>query len=283
MLDVSFIHQQSAHVQTSQTQERPALPQRLRFYILSGSRTFMQAICVSDTHDSFLMHPQGWPQQHSLQPFCFFRLQKKKKILSWLKKSISCLRVLWIEERRRGGGGEGGGQRLWHYVAWNIFSCLIHETQSPPRVTMVATFSHRRITLHYVVCVCVRRKMIDRLTQANHLCACLLYALSLRISLYGRCCFIATRATQLFCLSPQSTRSLSFSFWPSTTDAERALFSCFVTCCYLLCVYFAGLHGVHRKRLFERKDTNWRESQHGNIHVQQLPSRTVWGIKVSEI
>lgn len=50
MLDVALIHQHNAHVQTPQTQERPALPQRLTFYILSGSCTFMQAISVNDTH-----------------------------------------------------------------------------------------------------------------------------------------------------------------------------------------------------------------------------------------
>lgn len=108
MLDVSVLHRHNAHVQTSQTQEGPALPRRLRFYILSGSRTFMQAICVSDTHVSFLMHPQGWPQQHGLQAFSsfFFPNRRKKKNAAMAGKSISCLRVLWIGERRRGGGGE---------------------------------------------------------------------------------------------------------------------------------------------------------------------------------
>lgn len=177
-------------------------------------------------------------------------------------------------------GDVGGGQRLWHYVAWNIFSCLIHETQSPPRVTMVATFSLLRIALYYVVCVCVWQKMIDSLTQANHLCACLLYALSFWISLYGRCCFLAARTTQLFCLSPHSACSLSFSFWLSTIDSEtwRGSFACFVMRCNLLSVYFAGLHGAHCKSQFKWKDANWREK-----FTENLQSWTVWGIKVNEM
>lgn len=178
------------------------------------------------------MHPQGWPQQHGLQAFFFFPTEKNI-VTGWKKKkSISCLCMLWIGERRCGGGGDvGGGQRLWHYVAWNIFSCLIHETQSPPRVTMAATFSHLCIPLHYVVCICVWQKMIDSLTRANRLCACLLYALSFWISLYGRCCFPTARTTQLFCLSPHS--ACSFSFWLSIIDSETQLgsFSCFVMHC----------------------------------------------------
>lgn len=200
------------HMFTSwQTQERPALPQRLRFYILSGSCTFMQAICVSDTHISFLVHPLGWPQQHSLQAF-FLSNWKKKYCHSWKKQKylMSACASDRGEETWGRRGDIGGGQRLWHYVAWKIFSCLIHETQSPPRVTMVATFSHLCITLYYVLCVCVRWRMIDSLT--NHLCACLLYAFSFRISLYGKCCFLAARTTQLFCLPPHFACSLSFSF-----------------------------------------------------------------------
>lgn len=166
------------------------------------------------------------------------------------------------EETRGRRGDVGGGQRLWHYVAWNIYSCLIHETQSPPRVTMVATFSLLCIALYYVVCVCVWRKMIDSLTRANHLCACLLYALSFWISLYGRCCFLAARTTQLFCLSLHSACPLSFSFGLSTIDSETqgGSFPYFVMRFNLRSVYFAGVYGVHCKSQFEWEDTNWRES-----------------------
>lgn len=134
-----------------------------------------------------------------------------------------------------GEGDAGGGQRLWHYVAWNIFSCLIHETQSPPRVTLAAAFSHLCVTPHSVVPVWVWQKMIDSLTRANHLCACLLCALSSGISLYGRCSFLPACTTQLFCLSPHTACSLSFSFWPCTIDSETPLgsFSCLVIHCNL--------------------------------------------------
>ena len=51
-------------------------------------------LCKRYPHVSFLMRPQGWTQQHSLQAFSFFLFQ--------LKISIPCLRVLRIEESRRG-------------------------------------------------------------------------------------------------------------------------------------------------------------------------------------
>lgn len=125
MLGVSLIHQQNAHVQTSQTQERPSLQQQqLIFYILSGSRTFMQAICVTDTH-MFLFsctHKVGHNNTACrLSLFFFFPTEEKNIVVAERKVSrLSCLRVLWIEERRHGGGGGGvvgGGQWLWHYVA----------------------------------------------------------------------------------------------------------------------------------------------------------------------
>lgn len=197
---------------------------------------------------SFLMHPQGWPQQHSLQ--AFFSCLKK---MSWLEKKeylmSTCALAGGAETWGKERGDAGGGQRLWHYVAWNIFSCLIHETQSPPRVTMAAAFSHLYITPHSVVPIWVWRKMIDSLTQANHLCACLLCALSSWISLYGRCSFLPARSTQLFCLSPHTVCSLSFSFWPFAIDSEAPLgsFSCLVIRCNLVpspCAHYGGLRGV---------------------------------------
>lgn len=194
------------------------------------------------------MHPQGWPQQHSLQ--AFFSCLKK---MSWLEKKeylmSTCALAGGAETWGKERGDAGGGQRLWHYVAWNIFSCLIHETQSPPRVTMAAAFSHLYITPHSVVPIWVWRKMIDSLTRANHLCACLLCALSFWISLYGRCSFLPARSTQLFCLSPHTVCSLSFSFWPFAIDSEAPLgsFSCLVIRCNLVpspCAHYGGLRGV---------------------------------------
>lgn len=87
----------------------------------------MQAICVSDTHVSFLVHPQGWPQQHSLQAFFLFFLffQQIKKNIVMAEKSISCLRVLGIGERRRGGGGGGGVQGVG-----NGSGIMLHEISS---------------------------------------------------------------------------------------------------------------------------------------------------------
>lgn len=101
--------------------------------------------------------------------FLFVQLKKKKYCHSWKKQKylMSACASDRGEETWGRRGDIGGGQQLWHYVAWKIFSCLIHETQSPPRVTMVATFSHLCITLYYVLCVCVRWRMIDSLT--NHL------------------------------------------------------------------------------------------------------------------
>ena len=70
----------------------------------------------------------------------------------------------------KGRGNEGGGHWLWHCAASNILSCLIHETQSCPWVTMAATLSHLCISLEYVELVCVWPVMIDSLTQPNQLC-----------------------------------------------------------------------------------------------------------------
>lgn len=88
MLAVILTQHQNTHIQTSQTQEGPALPRQLRFCILSGSCTCMQPICVSDTHVSFLMHPQGWPQQHGLQAFFFFPTAEKNIVMAKKKKYL---------------------------------------------------------------------------------------------------------------------------------------------------------------------------------------------------
>lgn len=97
MLDVSLIHQQRAHVQHHKHQESPVLPQRLHFFVW---HIHPGHLCKRYPHVSFLMHPQGWPQQHSLQAFFFSN--RKKYCHGW--KGVSCVG----EGRREGGYGEGG-------------------------------------------------------------------------------------------------------------------------------------------------------------------------------
>lgn len=211
----------------------------------------------------------------------FCPIGKKKHHHSRKRRSISCLCALRIGERRRGGGGRGegvcvgGGQWLWHYVAWKIFSCLIYETQSPPWVTMVATFSHLWITLYYAVCVCVQWKTMDSLT--NHLWACLLYALSFLIRLYGKRRLLTAHAAQLFCLPPHFACSLSF-FFCIDSETQSGSFACLVMPYKLLCVCILLVCLVRAAKAIRRRQLEGKFA--GNLQMQLLWK--VW-IKVKKM
>lgn len=97
--------------------------------------------------------------------FLFFFFAMRKKKMSWLKRSILCLCMLWFVERGRGGGGKQGWATALGLCCMKRLSCLIHETQSPPMVTMAATFSYLCITLDHGV----QRQLIDTSTLADHL------------------------------------------------------------------------------------------------------------------
>lgn len=92
----------------------------------------------------------------------------------------------------------------------------------------------------------------------NHLWACLLYAISFQIRLYGKWCLLTAHTAQLFCLPPHFACSLSF-FCCIDSETQSGSFACLVMHYNRLCVYFTGLPGARCKSHMET-------ATGGNVH-----------------
>lgn len=120
VLAVPLIHQQNIHIITNTGKACSAAAAQILYFVWlplihagHWCKRYPRFSSPAPTRLATTTQPPGFVE--------FFSQQKKT--LSWLKKSISCLCVLWMKGRRRGGGG---GWRGW------ALSCMKYPQLSHP-------------------------------------------------------------------------------------------------------------------------------------------------------